>query len=141
MDWEEDARTVLSRARTARTADERKTRTGAAFSDIFSDDTRDVRTATGRTASSRGGGGRSAALPGLLGSSGLDPVDLLDARTSRQIVRAAASKGGRRQPDNQEDDFKRDKSGRIIIEVRATLLDEGRAEPGCSASWLRRWFY
>eukprot|EP00887_Chlorella_sp_A99_P003957 scaffold11.g3957.t1 len=109
MDWEEEG-TVHTRqsGRSGRTG--RTGRTGR-FTDMLSDDTGDARTATGRAASTRGGGGG--------GGGGSDPVDLLDARTSRQLVRAAAGGGPARRGagGKGEDDFKRDpSSGRMIVE-------------------------
>jgi hypothetical protein len=108
-----------------------------AATDVFSDDDAaddadggDARTRGGRTGrattaapSQRGAGkgrkgsqredaGAGARLPG--GRGGSDPLDLLDAGTSRQLARSAAGVGA---DNGAADDFGRADDGKMIIEV------------------------
>ncbi|KAK9818389.1 hypothetical protein WJX72_011834 [[Myrmecia] bisecta] len=120
------AKSHATKARTAR-------RSEWAHTDVFSDgeddaaDTRSAKSAktcrTGRPGQPAGGRGQAdrrsrqgeakqaqRRLPGGAGDD--DPMDLLDAGTSRQLVRSAAGKAPR---DEVMDDFERGEGGRMII--------------------------
>lgn len=149
MDWEEegidddDTRSKKSgKARTTRTG-----RTAAASawnSDVFSDEDEDtgikgttqgartMRTAAGDKTGRKGLGSRSVrSAPNQgatrrLPSSG-DPLDLLDAGTTRRMVRGGAggksgSGRGGKEKDEDKDDFERNKDGRMVIREEVPVI-------------------
>lgn len=82
---------------------------------------------------------RAAGGAGLLAGShaGADPVDLLDRGASRQLVAAAAGRGGQRRSGGDDGpDFGTDASGRMIIKVGPANVVRTRGSPCCiSVCW------
>jgi hypothetical protein len=84
---------------------------------------------------SKGHRQREVGAAGMLPASraGADPVDLLDAGASRQLVQAAGGRARRARGDDDGPDFQTNAAGQMIIKVRSA--DHPCCAVGTAFTW------